>query len=834
MARRENELFIGSNQLTIEGRVIKHPALIKYYATANVNKIKNKKPEIYAIDIETNHLTGELKLFGVWDGVREKYSYYTHDFLNYMFMWVKNVVNKRGVLAHWNRLDPFIMFKQFLLALPSEQQQRGLEKYGKISGEWDRKTHEWTVEPVARVTIGDIEFGIKNVIRSSIQFYIKKPWDDDIKTVWAFDIAQMLPGGLESEANKRFDWYSKVDKSAHLVDWDRFEKDKDYRENIVLKSNMLDAKACHALAHTVLDDFKRAFGWYPASLVSSGSLARSALVADVWKRLEHEHSNKEQLKEAVFEEISSIGIMKFYDEWAENHGAEFMKDLYALLTEAYSGGYIEAVYYGYSPEAWYADLASAYPAEIQYLYDLRNASWDYGEGEPPHAEKGYVFIRGEVTIPEGVNYHPVTVKHPIFKDTNIRPTGEFRASYTIEERDFLLEQGATFKNEAWYRIETEGKLSPLAKSCTNFVKLRQHLRKQGDSAQQRAKDSANSLYGILYEAISIHKQLTHDEVVLDAQGDGYYKSLGLGTDDVVRTGYRAGEFWNPLYASVITSRVRLKLARASVEIEKKGGKPVILMTDSITWQGTADMLPKDMVKTPKTLGYFEPPEKVKDLVCLGSGRYGYKDETGEKYEAKKRGLNAVDIHDPNGVPLGDFNWEKVLNVMKQTNETEIDIKVRTLVSPGLVYHSLENYQVEDLGRIIEDKRNVKAVVGKTKRAINREIENPQKLASQLVKTDPIHLVTGMFGKYEVMDQTLPQLREQMMKRKLMTRQERKRDTSNRTSKRYYKKHHATIRKNYKERYAYIRGFGYDWVTSQRMANWSDGRVEEKLREDDVL
>src|SRR5690606_27569855 len=123
---------------------------------------------------------------------------------------------------------------------------------------------------------------------------------------------------------------------------------------------------------------------------------------------------------------------------------------------------------------------------------------------------------------------------------------------------------------------------------------------------------------------------------------------------------------------------RLQVSRAGNVIKSKGGKPILIMTDSIFWQGTADMLPAEMSRDVKTVGYFENATRVNDLVCLGSGRYGYKTDEGYM-QAKKRGLNAVDIHDPDGIILEEFNWLNGLKIMKRTKEATIRVKVRVLI-----------------------------------------------------------------------------------------------------------------------------------------------------------
>src|SRR5690606_16067377 len=111
---------------------------------------------------------------------------------------------------------------------------------------------------------------------------------------------------------------------------------------------------------------------------------------------------------------------------------------------------------------------------------------------------------------------------------------------------------------------------------------------------------------------------------------------------VSNLGYRAGEFFNPIYATFITAMTRIQLCRAALEIEKKGGKVALLMTDSIFWTGGKDLLPIDMYREKKTTGYFEKPKDYTDFLCLGSGRYEYRSSEGI-IQAKTRGLNAVDF-----------------------------------------------------------------------------------------------------------------------------------------------------------------------------------------------
>ena len=913
MTKRKNELFIGKEYLSVEGREIKHPALIEHYATPTTRKIGKEPINLMGLDIETDYENGDMKLLGTYQP-EKGYQHFTPEkqekFAPILFSMVRYCKSENMDMAYWNRLDPFQFFKVMVLNMKDKDaQQTAIGRFGKEGGEFNKKKG-WIVPPLVRFQIDGYEFGIKQVIRSAIQFYFRSPESREINTVWAYDIATFYYNGLDYEASSRFDWYSKVSETAHKIDWFDFHTDRHYRENVVLKSNRLDAMAAYYLGMEIQKNFKKAFKHYPTTLVSAGGLARSSIVANTSNRLAPHYPDRKEFENALRDEVSSIGIMHHYDNWVDTYGGDFVKDMMSMFVEAYSGGQIEAYRYGKTEYAWYADIASAYPGIIQNLKDLRDAKIDRGNGTPPYAKDGYVFVRGTVTIPADVNIHPLTVKHPVFTSTNIRPNGTYRASYLIEERDFLEEVGAEFKDESWYRIETTGKKSVIAKANKESVDIRKQLKAKGDSAEKTAKDTANSGYGILFEAVPVFHVVNRVKTETVVHRETFYKDMlkpylkkldlnplahelkhllgqeqyakirnrwhtndnGMGPDvvreelessgvfikydnpvDILielenlymyepkmkeefqynknaieRKGYRGGEFLNPLYAAVITGLTRLMMSRAGHEIEKKGGRVIIMMTDSITWQGKKDMMPDDLVKYPKTLGYFEPAEPVKDMVCLGSGRYGFykKDAKGEfrKYEAKKRGLNASDIQNPNGVSLGAFDWQTMLDQMVRDNSDTVNVSVRTLISPGLVYASTDRFTVKDLGFIVQQTRNVKAVVGMTKRDINPQITNPKALNAGLVDTKPIVLKSYMFGSNTLIDQTLPQLREEMMKKKCQTKKQKDAKTNRKSCQNYWKNNEEKLKEQRRSNYRLAKIAGYSPAEAQKMKSWSTEKL----------
>ena len=235
MARRENELFIGKEFLNEEGRTIKHPSLIKIYANVNSKKVNDTPLKLMGLDLETDAEKGDLKLLGIWNGLN--YRYYTKDFILELFTWVKACSSKETSLAYWNRLDPFVILKEFLRYVSDDEKQQALTRFGKISGQYNKKERIWEIQPVVKVSIGDYTFGIIQAIHTSIQFFFYRKGFKSFKKVWGYDIAGLYQNGLEKEAKSRFNYYSKVDKSAHIVDWERFETDNEYKYHIVLRSN---------------------------------------------------------------------------------------------------------------------------------------------------------------------------------------------------------------------------------------------------------------------------------------------------------------------------------------------------------------------------------------------------------------------------------------------------------------------------------------------------------------------------------------------------------------------------------------------------------------------
>jgi len=802
--RTYSDLYIGYENFFLEHSGVKHPATIDYYNALNVNKIKQKRIELVSLDLETNFKTSKLMLLGFWEG--ENYDYcYKNNFIGNLFYQVETANKEHKALCCWNKLDGFELYKQILLRIMKEEQDFSLKKYSKIGGVWNRETKEWTEEPLVKCMLGSKEFGIINVIRGCIQFYYMSIYKKVLNTVWLYDIAPLYPNSLAVEG-KRFPYYSKISKKVHLLDtedWKHFEENEEFR-NEVLKSNYLDARVCRDLGYLAQENFKKVYQYYPNTIISFGSLTRAGIVAEI-NNLHKQYAEGEELKRLVLDDLKSIPIISYYDKWFTTYGQELIKELMCIINESYSGGYIETLKFGYEKEVIITDKVSAYPTEIIKLYDLRNAKITHGNGEPPTILNSYCFIRGDLKTPMNLNFNPITSKHPFSNDTNVRMVGEYTVSYLKESRDLLVKRGCVFTNEFWINIETEGKISPLGYSVNASLKSRKYLQSINDSAEQTAKGISNSAYGITIEATA------------------EYKLFG---QDVVKVGYRAGEFYNPIYASVITASVRNIMTEACFEIEDNGGEVLLIMTDSIAWRGKVSDLPEYYYKEEKTVGYFEKPKIVKNFMCMGAGRYEYYSPLSngkfEKYTGKTRGFSIEQVQDEEGITIEDFNWRKLVNKAIVEKSTVLKIPTRILISPSLISAS-KKYTVHDLGLVKTVTKKIDILAGKSKRLMNFKEDWLETLKTGMIDTKPLYCFRGMGGIDEIEDFTLPNFRKVIKEKTLINREEKEIITKRKENSSYYKNHKEEIRKKYNLKYALLVKYGFEPQKAKIYANkkWKD-------------
>lgn len=781
------------------GRVSKHPSVIRYHSIpSNGDLISQPKPFI-SLDIESDHETGEMHLLGCYNG--KKYWFYEENHLSGFVQVIDYCEFNHHSLSYWSKFDPVQLLRLLIIDLDPEEQLIALRYYTKIMASWNKKKATWEERPTVERKIRNKVFGISASIRASLQFFIRQEDSENIGNVWAYNIAPFYAENLKKTAKRYgFDWYSKMSEKEHLLnkdDWERFHHPKNkldeaFRKD-VLKSNELDAKLAWYLTMKLQNDFASVYyGRYPASLISSGSFTRASLMAYTEEVNKKDFGGK-AYKAKVMDDLQSIGIKYHEQNWKDQLGEEIFKDFYSLCHEIYWGATIECYGYGYFERAFTADLSGAYPSTENELLDLRHSVIDYGVGLPPDEEKHtYVMIRGTVNIPDHTEYHPFLIRNPVHDTGNIHPTGRFRSCYWKTERDLGLEMGIYFENEEWYRITTKGQLSVIAGCSRSLQKIRFDLRAKNDPNEFRPKQENSGLYGINFEATPI------------------YKTVGK---DLVYDGLRGGKYLNSIYASRITSQTRCKMSRACIEIRKAGGKPIWVQTDAVSWLGKVSDLSKELWREEKTIGYFEKPSEIRDMISLGAGRYEYSKlnkETGEwdNYTAKSRGVYLEEIKGADGITIGNVRWKDEL---KRLTNDKIILHMKTLITPGMILGN-KDYTVKDLGRIVVVKKELDPISGRNKRKIDK-IKDLSSLATTHYWSEPIPVSDGLILGEDLIDNTLPILREELKTKKFkdVSKQEKSRHRT------------EDQKKEYREKYFILRKYGYDPEECKKKASapWTD-------------
>ena len=807
---KHNDLYIGYENFGLEHGDVKHPATIEHYNIINRNKLRDKPIELMGLDLETNCKTGKLKLLGFFDIVdgKEVYDYYYNtDFVSVLFRKVRECEKDGKAIAHWNKLDPFICFKQFLLRAKPEERTRAIENFGKISGDYNQKDEEWNEEPIIKVDFMGVEFGILNVIRSSIQFYFKKKNSVILNRVWAYDIANLYPNGLAVEG-KRFPYYSKLDKEVHLIDadgWLRYEWDKSFQEK-VLTSNYLDSKVCRDLGYLAQENFKKVFRYYASNLLSYGSFTRSGIVASITNKHKDAGLTGKELDKAIMDDLNAIPIKSHIDRWTNQYGEELVKELLCISIESYSGGYIEGLGFGFSQTAFMSDIANAYPSIAVKLYDLRGSELIKGTGIPPKIPHSYCFIRGDVKTPLTLNFNPIAIKHPFSNITNIRGVGEYRASYLLETRELLTKYGVHFSNEEWIIVKTKGIISPFALAIQDFLTQRYYFRKLKDSAEETAKGCANSGYGITIECTPIYKRIA---------------------GEVKKIGFRGGEFFNGIYATVITAFTRNFMTDACLKIELNGGKVVQIMTDSAFWLGKITDLPPEFWREEKTVGYFEKPIEVKNFMSLGTGRYEY-DKMDETHVGKTRGFSMEDLNEEeskNGIEVEKFNWRLLTKRAIKEKTSLLTVNSRILISPSLVLHN-KDFTLNDIGLVKRIPKKIDLISGKYKRIVDLSGDWLSKLADTMIFSKPLKIGRGMDGTNTLPDFTLPNFRKAVMEKHLTTNEEKDKVYQKTANQNYYQKNRTTIREVYQAKYQELLKYGIEPKLAGKFANLQWKKIYE--------
>lgn len=189
------------------------------------------------------------------------------------------------------------------------------------------------------------------------------------------------------------------------------------------------------------------------------------------------------------------------------------------------------------------DIISAYGKEI---YDLKDITFsDVIHSKKYQREATYGFLYCYINNMPDI-YHSVTVKE---KNLNTYPVGRYYAYITKEEYDYLQELNVDIDILDAYWLKCWFNTRPFKRPVDNLYAIKEAYKGKDALVYNLAKKMVNSVYGKMCQLIE--------------KPDGKLQ---------------AGFMWNPIYASIITARVRIKLARLQNEL---GRDCIAVHTDSV-------------------------------------------------------------------------------------------------------------------------------------------------------------------------------------------------------------------------------------------------------------
>ena len=273
---------------------------------------------------------------------------------------------------------------------------------------------------------------------------------------------------------------------------------------------------------------------------------------------------------------------------------------------AYHGGRFEILKRGFFEYATLIDINSAYPYHITNLMDFTGVEWH----RVTECDKNtsYGFYMCKMFIPY-MNFAPYAFNLPNSKI--VYPVGEHITFLTIEEVR-AYENLSSIEVIEGYECYIDNPSYPFRDAIKKLYEWKLKTPKK-DFRYDLVKKIMNSLYGVFYE-----------------------KTKRNGK-------YRVGQFFNPIYASIITANTRIQLFKEAL---KYGEKVIGFATDSILIEGKHD------INSTKELGGWSIDGEG-EAVVLRSGVYQIEDKV------KSRGLSRnTNILTPEGKFKNIFEYIK--------------------------------------------------------------------------------------------------------------------------------------------------------------------------------
>lgn len=208
---------------------------------------------------------------------------------------------------------------------------------------------------------------------------------------------------------------------------------------------------------------------------------------------------------------------------------------------SYHGGWIEMFKLGSFEGAYDYDISAAYPTEASKLVDL-SGTWVHSKDWVQAAEYGFCYarIRMDINLP----FSPLMFRRRSEMRGNtpyrtvLNPVGMWEGWITKDEIEFVVTNylGDVEIADGWWYIPASCYSFPFKDMLGTLGKLKQEGKTKGDVI-------ASTLWKLTAAAL---------------QGKFMQSNMIWGK-------WRTGPAFNPVYASVITSRVRLKVAELALQ-----------------------------------------------------------------------------------------------------------------------------------------------------------------------------------------------------------------------------------------------------------------------------
>jgi len=241
----------------------------------------------------------------------------------------------------------------------------------------------------------------------------------------------------------------------------------------------------------------------------------------------------------------------------------------------YSGGWFECFKRGRFERLYSYDINSAYPEQMRYLVNLDPfyhkgglkgyREWYFSKRGIPEGAK-YGFIRATVKIDRKRYLSPIPLRvtdwgNPVI----IHPVGEFSCYLTLGEYRFVNKYlGKAKMLDGWFFLCDPGTPQAIFRGIDRLYNEKQRLKKlvktcpKAEIEYLNCKLLLNGLYGKFIQKTEHKKLNDKGEFVTDY--------------------YQPGNMFNPCWAAIITSEVRLKIAKALLGKEQSCG---MIATDGV-------------------------------------------------------------------------------------------------------------------------------------------------------------------------------------------------------------------------------------------------------------